>query len=164
MNARTSAAARGAALGEVPGANPTRAQVEGGLIWAQSEGQVAHFWVYIVCGLLAWLGLPLLFAAWRMFRTSRHRYELTDQRLSEQRGVFLRDTEQLELFRVRDISVVEPIVQRLFGCGRVVLLTTDRTTPVVVLNAVSEPHGVADLIRASVQACRMANGVREVQE
>ncbi|WP_163333586.1 PH domain-containing protein, partial [Klebsiella aerogenes] len=87
----------------------TRAQVEGGLIWAQSEGQVAHFWVYLVCGLLAWLGLPLLFAAWRMFRTSRHRYELTDQRLAEQRGVFLRDTEQLELFRVRDISVVEPI-------------------------------------------------------
>lgn len=164
MSERSSTAAGGASLGAVASLDLTRPQAEGGLIWEQSEGQVAHFWVYLACGLLAWLVLPLLFAGWRALRTSRHRYELTDQRLCEQRGVFLRDTEQLELYRVRDISVVEPMVQRLFGCGSVVLVTTDRTTPVVVLKAVSEPHVVADLIRSRVQACRLANGVREVQE
>lgn len=164
MSQRISATARGVALSDANPGDSTHAQQEVGVLWEQSEGQVSNLGAYLLCGLFVWLVVPLVIAIWLLLRTSRHRYELTDQRLSEQRGVFLRDTEQLELFRVRDISVVEPMVQRLFGCGRVVLLTTDRTTPVVILNAVSQPHSVADLIRERVQACRLVNGVREVQE
>jgi len=53
------------------------------------------------------------------------------------------------------------LLQTLFGRGSVTLLTSDRSTPTVVLRAIPNPIGVADMLRAHVQRCRVANGVRE---
>lgn len=139
-------------------------QSEGGYIWVQSEGQVVYFWVYFVCGLLVWLGLLLLFVVWWMFRILCYCYELIDQCLFEQCGVFLCDIEQFEFFWVCDIFVVEFIVQCLFGCGCVVLLMMDCIMLVIVLNVVFELYVVVDFICVSVQVCWLVNGVCEVQE
>ena len=46
--------------------------------------------------------------------------------------------------------------------GRVILRTSDRSSPVVVLNAVSQPLHVADLVRHHVERCRALKGVREI--
>lgn len=141
--------------------DPTAA-AESAELWIGSEGQVANAGAYALCALTVWLLLPLLFAAWRACGTARHRYTLTSQRLSEQSGVFVRRTDHLELYRVKDIAVSEPLIQALFGRGQITLITSDRTTPVVVLNAVASPLAVAALIRTCVERCRTAKGVREI--
>ena len=41
------------------------------------------------------------------------------------------------------------------------LETSDRSTPHIVIEAVPDPLGVADLIRECVERCRVAKGVRE---
>lgn len=135
---------------------------ESEVIWEQSEGQVVNAG-WIVFGLLGfWLVVPLVIALWRIWATSRHTYTLTSQRLRERTGVLIRDVEELELYRVKDLSIHQPLLQQVFGLGQVVLITSDRSTPRVVLNAVPNPVGVADLIRINVEACRVAKGVREI--
>ena len=91
-----------------------------------------------------------------------HVYTLTDQRLRETTGLLFKHTEELELYRVKDISVEQPPRQRLVGRGRVILRTSDRSTPIVVLNAVPGALAVADLLRDRVERCRVAKGVREI--
>jgi Bacterial PH domain len=82
--------------------------------------------------------------------------------LHEHTGVFFRDIEEIELYRVKDISVQKPWLQALFGQGRIKLISTDRTSPQVLIDAVSQPTKVAALIRECVEQCRVAKGVRDI--
>ena len=130
-------------------------------IWVESEGHISSFGYYVACFLFCWLVFPMILALVRYLRVTNHTYELTTQRLHEQTGVLFRKSDVLELYRVKDISVDQPLMQRLAGCGRVILQTSDISTPVVILEAVPDPLTVADLIRDCVERCRVSKGVRE---
>jgi membrane protein YdbS with pleckstrin-like domain len=130
-------------------------------IWEQSEGHIASFWYYLVCLLLSWLLLPALLGLIRYLQVRNHVYTLTTQRLSERSGIIFVRSDTCELYRVKDISVELPLLQRLLGCGNVILTTSDVSTPYIVLEAVHDPMAVADLMRDNVERCRVAKGVRE---
>lgn len=131
-------------------------------VWAAQEGHVASATYYLTCLLFCWLVIPILLALARFIRVSRHTYTLTEQRLREQSGVFFRRTEDLELYRVKDLSIEQPLLQRLVGCGRILLVTTDQSSPIVALEAIPNPVAVADLIRDYVERCRVNKGVWNV--
>jgi hypothetical protein len=77
-------------------------------------------------------------------------------------GVFTRATEELELYRIKDTALIEPFWLRMFSLGNVVLMTSDRSTPEVIVEAVKNPDEVRELIRAKVEALRDTKRVREV--
>jgi uncharacterized membrane protein YdbT with pleckstrin-like domain len=131
-------------------------------VWASTEGQLANLGYYALCLAFCWLLFPIVAMFARYLQTALHCYELTAQRFKERTGVFSRHTEELELYRVKDIAVEEPLMQRLFGRGRVVLRTSDRSTPVVILNCIRSPRDVARLLREQVEKCRVMKGVREI--
>jgi uncharacterized membrane protein YdbT with pleckstrin-like domain len=89
-------------------------------------------------------------------------FELTNERLKHSSGVFSRSVEVLELYRIKDMKQELPLHFRLFGLGRILLETSDRSTPTVVLNAIHRSGEVADLIRSNVEAQRDKKRVREV--
>jgi uncharacterized membrane protein YdbT with pleckstrin-like domain len=130
--------------------------------WRASEGQVMNLALYVVCVLTGWLVLPLLYALYRLLLTYAHVYVLTDERLLETTGLIFKDTEALELYRVKDIRIQQPPLQRLFGRGTVVLVTSDRSTPTINLRGIQEPLAFAALLRELVERCRVAKGVREI--
>lgn len=106
--------------------------------------------------------VPILVALWRWIVLRATRYELTSQRISLSRGVFSKTRDAMELYRVRDITVFEPFVFRMFGVGNVVLQTSDRTNRTFTFQAVKNPSDLADLVRQNVEGCRMRKGVREI--
>lgn len=132
------------------------------VIWTASEGHVDNLGYYAICLAFCWLLFPLVAMGIRYLGTALHCYELTPQRLKERTGILSRQTEELELYRVKDIAVEQPAMQRLFGRGRVVLQTSDRSTPTVTLNCVRTPREVACLLREHVEKCRVLKGVREI--
>lgn len=142
--------------------SPPSFRPEGRVVWSSSEGQISNLGASVLCLLGFWLVLPLFYAAYLALRTTCHRYTLTDERLRERRGILSVTTEELELYRVKDITVKQPLLQRLIGRGSVVLTTSDRSTPVVVLNAIGCPEDVAYLVRVRVERCRVAKSVREI--
>lgn len=109
--------------------------------------------VWIVC-LLPWIA--------KSIATRFDNYELTTERLKHSSGVFSRSVEVLELYRVKDMKQELPFHFRIFGLGRILLQTSDRSTPDVVLNAIHRSTEVADLIRGHVEAQRDKKRVREV--
>ena len=144
------------------GAPELRHHAESRLIWSSSEGQISNLGVFAVAVLFCWLILPVAYAAWRYLRTACHLFELTDQRLLERSGIVVKRVETLELYRVKDMSVSGTLLQSLFGCGRIVLLTTDTSSPALLINAVPNPEGVCQLLREAVEQCRAAKGVRSL--
>jgi uncharacterized membrane protein YdbT with pleckstrin-like domain len=100
------------------------------------------------------------FSVW--LKTYFHRYTVTTERISEGKGIFSRNTEELELYRVKDIRLSEPFSLRMFGCSDLVLTTSDKTTPVVVIHGISNGRDLLNKIRAQVEIMRARKGVREI--
>jgi uncharacterized membrane protein YdbT with pleckstrin-like domain len=112
--------------------------------------------------LMGTLVLPLLYMGYKWLLLRSRRYEVTTQRIFFRTGILTRHTDELELYRIKDMSVVEPFFLRLFKKGNIILTTSDKTTPLAVLEAIPYPRTLNDVIRAHVEARRDAKRVREV--
>jgi uncharacterized membrane protein YdbT with pleckstrin-like domain len=100
------------------------------------------------------------FSAW--LKTHNHRYTISSERLMEEEGVLSKVTDELELFRVKDITYAQPFSMRIFGCGNIILDTSDKSTPIVVLHGIKNARPVIELLRKNVQFMREKKGVREI--
>jgi len=132
-------------------------------LWKGSPAQVVNLGTYFVCLLLCWLVVPIFYALWRWIDTRLTEYELTSQRLVFRSGVFNRKTEEIELYRVRDSSLDEPLLLRLFGTGNIVLYATDSSAATFVLRAVKAAADVRQKLRAAVEAARDQKRVRSIE-
>lgn len=132
-------------------------------LWKGSPSQAVNLGTYLLCLLLVWLVVPLFYAIWRWIDTNLTEYELTSQRLAFRSGVFNRKTEEIELYRVRDSSLDEPMLLRLFGAGNIVVYATDSSSPTLVLRAVKAAADVRQKLRATVEAARDQKRVRSIE-
>lgn len=130
------------------------------VLWESSEGQVVNFGIFLVCGLLFWLVIPMLYAVYRYAKTARHTYTLTDQRLIEKQGVLIQRIETLELYRVKDISIRSTLLQTIVGRGTIILETMEASNPVIRLVAIPNAFEVSSMLRNYVEKCRVMKGVR----
>jgi hypothetical protein len=88
---------------------------------------------------------------------------LTTERLRVIRGILSRSTEEIELTRVRDVSLDQGLTQRALGIGTVTVVGTDATAPSVVIHDIDEPEQVMELIRQAVREQRRRHRVRQVE-
>jgi uncharacterized membrane protein YdbT with pleckstrin-like domain len=112
--------------------------------------------------LLVLLIFPVGWAFWRWLTLRSRVYSLTSERLLIESGVFNKTTETLELYRVRDLQVDEPFILRLVGLQNIRLLTTDTSTPQVLLPALPAKAALRDKFRHHIEECRMRKRVREI--
>jgi len=162
---------------------PPVPETEESLIWQGTPSQWTNFGTYLFCALLiaaivyakfaytgqgsefilVALAVPLLWLLVRWIATRTHRYEITTERIKLTEGLLSKRTTELELYRVRDYSVVEPFWLRLVGCGNIVLLSADRTTPQIVLRAVPHAATLKDQIRTHTERQRQRRGSRDLE-
>ena len=117
-------------------------------------------------GLLVWgvllapvgIGLILLARAWYLVASTR--YRLTSQRLFAQTGLIAKNLEEVELFRVKDVTLTQGMLQRMLGVGTVVVLSTDDTAPRLELHGILGPMEVKEQIRTAFRASRQREGMR----
>jgi uncharacterized membrane protein YdbT with pleckstrin-like domain len=152
------------------------------LVWRGTPSQWTNFGTYLFCLLLAasvvaayllitppqplvlaGLALPVLWALSRWIGTRCNRYEITSERIKITTGLLSRHSTEIELYRVRDYSVVEPFWLRMVGCGNIVLVTADRSTPHIVLRAVPHVANLKDQIRTYTERMRQRKGVRDLE-
>lgn len=131
------------------------------LVWRGTSSQWKNFGVYLLCGLLCWLIVPLFFALARYLQTKCKIFELTTQRFKITSGAFSKVTETLELYRVKDIETRQPFLSRLVGVENVQMNTSDASSPLVLIEAVPSSIGLADKLRNQVEIIRQQKRVRE---
>lgn len=133
------------------------------MLWKGTPSQAVHFGTYILCGLFCWLVVPLFIALGKYLSLKFRRYEVTSERIRVTTGVFSRKTEDLELYRVKDLTLEEPFWLRMFGAGNVLLRTTDLTSPVLALEGIPGAPALHAQIRQSVEASRQRRGIRGLE-
>jgi uncharacterized membrane protein YdbT with pleckstrin-like domain len=112
---------------------------------------------------VGFVGVPVIYGLCRWLAVGARQFELTSERLLTSRGFLSRITDSLELYRVKDLRIIQPLRLRLFGLENIELITSDETSPIVIIDHVPSRLRLADKIREQVEACRLAKGTREVE-
>ena len=157
--------------------SPSPAATESTL-WTGHTSQWVHFWFYFICVVLAVaacvgipftaglsaIGLVVPVVMWiaRWWATRCTSYELTTQRLRIRSGILNRRLDELELYRVKDYAMDQPLMLRLLGLGNLTVFTSDATNPHVAMSAIPDVEKVREQLRAAVQTERDRKRVREM--
>jgi uncharacterized membrane protein YdbT with pleckstrin-like domain len=131
------------------------------LIWKGNPSQWINLGTYILCVLFCWLIIPIFIAIWRFLAVRAWTMEITDQRLIDERGVFSKTTDEIELFRVKDIRLEQPFLLRLVGLSNIILMTSDKTHPVFRIPAIRDGKNIKEKLRVAVDIRRDLKGVKE---
>lgn len=103
------------------------------------------------------LGIAAL-CYWLASRSTR--FEITTQRIRIERGVLSRSRQDTELYRIDDISLLEPFGMRMVGHALLYLRSTDRSTPEIKIYGVPGLAAIGEQLRACALRERERRGVR----
>ncbi len=157
-------------------------------VWNASQSQASNFGTYAILFLLLLGGVTaaifissldrfgdslisifviamlsfILFCFFCVYIVTKNiKYTLTSERLQTHTGVFSKQTNDLELYRVIDTRLEEPFLLRLFGLGNIVLITADSSSPALSIIAIKDASKLRNNIRNLVESRRDAKKVRE---
>jgi membrane protein YdbS with pleckstrin-like domain len=88
-------------------------------------------------------------------------YTLTNQRIIRRQGVLNRTTYEIELYRVKDVHLFEPLQLRIFGLGNISLISSQRSTQMFDIEAVGSAPELREQLRHLVERRRNEKGVGE---
>ncbi|SEM67561.1 PH domain-containing protein [Lihuaxuella thermophila] len=131
-------------------------------LWVGTPSHVARLGTYLLCLLFCWLIVPIFIAIWTAIKLKSTRYVLTTERLRITEGIFSKRTEQVELYRVKDMSMEKPFIYRMFSKGNIHLITSDHSFPNFKLEAISDVDVLMDVLREHVEICRERKRVTEI--
>lgn len=96
------------------------------------------------------LGLPISFT----------KYALSEDRIFLETGLFNVKYEEINLYRVRDLTLKISFWQRIFGVGSVIVHSADETNAHLEIRNIKNPKEVKELIFHSVEKAKEKKGVR----
>jgi hypothetical protein len=147
------------------------------VVWSGSSSQLVNLKSYLFCSLLIiglyiaaikyynylLLGIPVvalkMLYDWYFTRTAK--YILTNQRLIRKSGVLNVVTFEIELYRIKDALLYEPILLRICSLGNIYLASSQRTTSNFTIEAVPRAGQLREVIRSLVETRRTEKGVGE---
>ena len=96
-----------------------------------------------------YFGMPLSFT----------RYAISEDRLFQSVGFLNIKDEEILLYRIRDINTSRTLWQRLFGVGTVTVVSSDKTTPSLVMKNIKKPVEVKELLHRQVEDMKIQRRV-----
>lgn len=132
------------------------------VLWEGSPSALYLIGTLAACIAFSWLIVPIFIGIWKLLQIKCTRYQLTTQRLRISEGVLNRQHSDIELYRVKDVSMNEPWYMRLVGLGSVALISSDRVEKAVTIPAIRNAAGVRDLLREQVELTRDLKCVAEI--
>ena len=95
------------------------------------------------------LGMPLSFT----------KYQVTNDRLITQRGLFSTETDEVLLYRVMDIKLVRKFSQKMVGVGTIVLYCSDKSHGTLEIKNIKKPDAVRMFLSKIIEQERTTKGI-----
>lgn len=96
------------------------------------------------------LGMPISFTT----------YSLSEDRLFVDKGLIRLQSDEILLYRVRDLSVSQTLGQRIFRVGSIIVQSSDKTSPVLEIRNVKTPFDVKELLHQHVEKMKLERRMR----
>ena len=89
-------------------------------------------------------------------------WTIQQDNLIEKTGILNVNTEEVLLYRVKDIRLYEPLLYRLVGLSQLTIITSDYTNPSITLYGIKNGEKLMNIIRQLVANSRKVEGVKEI--
>ena len=100
-----------------------------------------------------YFGLPISFT----------KYSLSEDRLFLEMGILNLKTDDVLLYRVRDLDLNIKLTQRIFGVGTVCVHSSDQSMPHLELKNVKNPREVKEMIHKCVEEAKDKRRMRTME-
>lgn len=140
-------------LSSLPASSPQAPET---VLWEGAPSSWQNFWWW-----LSIIGIPI--AIWKHVVLKNTLILLTSQRLKIRTGVFNKQMEEIELYRVKDWTFRQPFLQRILGFGEVLVVSSDRTSPEVAYSWLKNADVFAENLRSAVESVRDRKRVRSLE-
>lgn len=114
-------------------------------IWEAQPTYVSYIGFYILGALLAVLGIGIIIIIWAILDRNHRFYKVTSKRVSVQSGIIGRHTSEVEIRDVRNVKMVQGVLDRLLGFGKVGISSAGTGQIEVIFAGVAEPASVRDI-------------------
>lgn len=131
------------------------------LIWEGHPSPVKDMGYHALCALFAPLLVPLGLMLWRYLDTRFQQYGITTERLRVTTGILTKDMRELELYRVQETSIHQPLHLRVFGLADVVVTISGPEKASIVIHAVPRADELRERLRECVETMRDRKHVNE---
>lgn len=111
--------------------------------------------VFVVGAIVVWGGLGLLY----LYRRLTVRYRLSTYRFFHDTGLLSRTGNRVEVIDIDDVTVHQTLIERMFGVGKVRIVSSDQSHPQLDLPGIEDPKKVANLIDGARRAERQRRGL-----
>lgn len=98
-------------------------------------------WIYVLLGLSL-----LLIPAFYHFRQKLIRYTLTDAKIEIDQGLISKQTRNVPLRTIQDVTVSATVAQRLLGFGNLIIENANENEGKIVLKNINSPKKYADIL------------------
>lgn len=100
-----------------------------------------------------------------LLKIPKEYYTLTNERLKiVKQGVVTQTKSDVELFKIKDISVKQKMKDKVMDLGDINIISSDASDPELTLKKVKGPHDVREKIRSAAKEARESAGVAFRQE
>tara|TARA_Y100001970_G_C14218505_1_gene851131 strand:- start:1222 stop:1704 length:483 start_codon:yes stop_codon:yes gene_type:complete len=149
---------------------------ENNLEWSGSPSQWYNFPKFVIWGFLTLLFLfsspnflggliaaliPLAVIVWNYLEIMMWKIEINEEKLVQKKGVLNLKTDELQIYRVKDISLEQPLWLRLVGLSNINLVSSDKSDPFITIPAINDGDNLRENISVAVEKMRRKKGVRE---
>ncbi len=101
-------------------------------------------------------GLPWSFTRYRLVRNKDNSW----CKMFSEKGLLITDFDEINLYRVKDISLDQTLGDKIFGTGTITLYSNDTVAPVFRLLHIAEPYKVRTMLSNMVEEQRKIHGVK----
>ena len=101
------------------------------------------------------MGMPLSFTRYRLVRSDGQWFKIFSDI-----GFTYSVIEEINLYRIYDISLRQSLTGKLFNTGTITLYSNDERTPKFVLQNIKDPFKVRDMFSNYIEQERQAHNVR----
>ena len=89
----------------------------------------------------------------------RNYYKVTNYRIDFEHGLLFKEWDTLELWHVEDVGLRQSPIDRVLRVGNIKIVSSDSTTPTLVLRSVHEPRKLYEMIKERIIAVKRQRGV-----
>ena len=102
-----------------------------------------------------YFGMPISFTRYSLIRNGEEWFKLFAAV-----GFLSTTIDEINLYRIKDISLHQTLGDKIFGTGTITLYSNDSRSPVYDLKHIKNPFKVRDILSSYIEEQRRARGVR----
>jgi len=102
-----------------------------------------------------YFGLPISFTRYALIRKGDEWFKIFAEI-----GLLYTQIDEVNLYRIKDISLHQSLGDKIFGTGTVTLYSNDASAPVFSLRHVKDPFRVRELLSNHIEKQRQLRGIR----